>query len=229
MQSRPRSTQFPGHLTWAAVFLTILVGTAQPAAAQLKWRIHGGMIQPTAVGDDYFSAGPSISFDVAKPLTDKVDVQLDLGWDYLNTDDTHPTPVTNFWRYRAELEARVVGDGQSGVAISAFGGAGGSTLYSHKFWLVSQQQKHMDEEGVPYTYEGERLRGTSPTATGGLRLGAHSPDGIMWWVTGKVNWTKLNQFNQDALHELSTNRFEPNGLDPISSVLGFSLQLGVGL
>jgi hypothetical protein len=94
---------------------------------------------------------------------------------------------------------------------------------------VSQQQRHLQEDGVPYTYDGERLRGTVLTATGGLRLGATSPDGIMWWLTGKVNWNPLNDFNQDALHELSTNRFEPQGLDPISSVMGFTVQLGVGL
>ena len=51
----------------------------------------------------------------------------------------------------------------------------------------------------------------------------------MWWLTGKLNYTKLNQFNQDALHELSTNRFEPNGLDPIKSVVNFAITLGVGL
>jgi hypothetical protein len=211
-----------------ALFL-LAIASAQPAEAQLKWRIHGGMIQPMAVGDDYFAAGPSISFDVAKPLTSTVDLQLDAGWDYLNTDDTHPTPVTNLWRYRAELEARLLGDGQSGLAVSAFGGAGATTMHSHKFWLVSQQQRHIEEDGVPYTFDGERLHGTMLTATGGLRVGAHSADGIMWWLTGKLNWNPLSDFNQDALRELSTNRFEPNGLDPISSVMGFTLQLGVGL
>ena len=83
--------------------------------------------------------------------------------------------------------------------------------------------------GVPFTFDGERLRGTSPTGTLGLRLGAHSPDGIMWWLSGKLNYTKLNQFNRDALHELSTNQFEPKGLDPISSVVNFAITLGVGL
>ena len=121
------------------------------------------------------------------------------------------------------------GNAESGVSLSAFGGGGITLVRSHKFYLVSQQAKHIAEEGVPYNYEGEHLGGNAPTATGGLRIGLHSPDGIAWWLTGKLNWTKLNQFNQDALHELSTNRFEPKGLDPISSVLGFALQLGVSL
>ena len=224
MQQRPRPTRFI-----PLALLTLAAISAQPAHAQLKYRLHGGMLQPTAVADDYFAAGPSLSVDVAKPMGSKLDVLLDLGWDYLNTDDTHPTPVTNLWRANAELEGRLVGDGESGVSVSAFGGGGLTLVRSHKFYLVSQQAKHKAEEGVPYTYDGEHIRSASPAAVGGLRIGAHSPDGIMWWLTGKVNWTKLNQFGQDTLHELSTNRFEPKGLDPISSVVNFSVTLGVGL
>jgi hypothetical protein len=211
------------------LFLPLLAATAQPVHAQLKWRLHGGVVKPTATGAEYFSLGPSVSVDVAYPLAERVDVLLDLGWDYLNTDDTHPTPVTNLWRYRAELEGSLVGDGETGLSVNAFGGVGATTVYSHKFYLVSQTAKHMAEEGVPYTYEGERLRGTALTGTGGLRIGAHSPDGIMWWLSGKVNWTPLNDFNKDALHELSTNNFEPQGLSQLSSVMGVSITLGVSL
>ncbi len=212
------------------LLLTLLFAiTAQPAHAQMKWRIHGGIITPMATGSSYFTLGPSVSVDVAYPLAERVDLVLDLGWDYLNTDDHHPTPVTNFWRYRAEVEGALVGDGETGLSVAAFGGVGGTTVYSHKFYLVSQVAKHMAEEGVPYTFEGERLRGTGITGVGGLRIGAHSPDGIMWWLTGKLNYTPLNDFNQDALHELSVNRVEPQGLDPISSVMGLSITLGVGL
>jgi hypothetical protein len=232
MPFRPVRARFPSLPALAsALFVLLLVG-AQPAHAQLstlKWRVHGGVMNAMATGDDYFSLGPSVAVDAAYPLAERVDLQLDLGWDYLNTDDTHPSPVTNLWRYRAELEGRLVGDGESGLSVSAFGGAGLTTLYSHKFYLVSQAQKHIREEGVPYTYEGERLRGTSLTGTGGLRIGAHSPDGIMWWLTGKLNYMPLNQFNQDALHELSTNSVEPNGLSPISSVVNFAITLGVSL
>lgn len=224
MQQRLRPTRF------APLLLSLLFAvTAQPAHAQLKWRLHGGVVKPTATGSEYFSLGPSVSVDVAYPLAERVDVLLDLSWDYLNTDDTHPTPVTNFWRYRAEIEGALLGDGETGVSVNAFGGVGATTVYSHKFYLVSQTAKHLAEEGVPYTFEGERLRGTALTGTGGLRVGAHSPDGIMWWLSGKVNWTPLNDFNKDALHELSTNKFEPQGLSPLSSVMGVSITLGVSL
>ena len=227
MQQRPRPTRFPALLVLTLLF----AASTQSVSAQgpLKWRFHGGVMRPTAVGANYFSMGPSISADAAYRLADKLDVVIDLGWDYLNTDDTHPTPVTNMWRYRAELEGSLIGDGDTGLSVNAFGGVGATTFYSHKFWLVSQQAKHLAEDGVAYTFDGERLRGTSLTGTGGLRLGVHSPDGIMWWVTGKVNYTPLNKFNQDALHELSTNRFEPQGLAPIKSVMNFAVTLGVSL
>jgi hypothetical protein len=202
---------------------TLLVAAAQPAEAQLgglKWRIHGGVIKPLATGSEYFSLGPSVAVDAALPLSDKLDVQLDLGWDYINTDDHHPTPVTNLWRYRAELEATLSGQRDEGLSVHAFGGVGATTIYSHKFYLVSRQ---------PYTFDGERLRGTALTGTGGLRLGLGTPDGIKWWLTGKLNWTPLNDSNKDALHEISTNRFEPQGLDPISSIMAVSITLGVSL
>jgi hypothetical protein len=202
---------------------TLLAATAQPAHAQLselRWRIHGGVIKPLATGSEYFSLGPSVAVDAALPLGDRAELVLDLGWDYINTDDHNPTPVTNLWRYRVEVEGTLTGERDAGLSVSAFGGVGATTIYSHKFYLVSRQ---------PYGFEGERLRGTSLTGTGGLRLGLGTPDGIKWWLTGKLNWTPLNDSNQDALHELSTNRFQPQGLDPISSIMAVSLTLGVSL
>lgn len=202
---------------------TLVVAMAEPAQAQLselKWRLHGGVIKPIATGSEYFSLGPSVAVDAALPLSERLDVVLDLGWDYINTDDHNPTPVTNLWRYRVELEAGLMGERDEGLSVSAFGGAGATTLYSHKFYLASRQ---------PYDFEGERLRGTSLTATGGLRLGMGTPDGIKWWLTAKGNWTPLNDLNQDALHEISTNRFQPQGLEPITSIMAISLTLGVSL
>jgi hypothetical protein len=201
----------------------LLVAFAQPAQAQLselKWRLHGGVIQPIATGDEYFALGPSVAVDAAYPLAEKVDLVVDLGWDYINTDDTHPSPVTNLWRYRVEVEGALMGDRDEGLSFHAFGGVGATTIYSHKFYLASRR---------PYTFDGERLTGTALTGTGGVRLGMGSPDGIKWWLTGKVNYNPLNESNQDALHELSTNFFEPEGLDPISSLMAVSLTLGVSL
>jgi hypothetical protein len=202
---------------------TLLAASAQPAHAQLselEWRLHGGIIKPVATGSEYFSLGPSVSVDAAYPLSDKAELVVDLGWDYINTDDHHPTPVTNLWRYRVELEATLMGERDAGLSVHAFGGAGATTIYSHKFYLTSRR---------PYDFEGERLRGTSLTGTGGLRLGMGTPDGIKWWLTGKLNYNPLNDLNQDALHELSTNLQDPQGLEPISSIMAVSLTLGVSL
>jgi hypothetical protein len=118
------------------------------------------------------------------------------------------------------VEADFMGVDEEGLSLHGFAGVGGTTVYSHKFYLVSRQ---------PYDFEGVRLKGTGLNAIGGLRLGMGTPDGIKWWLTGKLSWTPLNDLNQDALHELSVNRVEPQGLDPISSVMGVSITLGVSL
>src|SRR4051812_1828476 len=95
----------PTRIAPLVLSFLMIAATAQSAHAQLgsvKLRLHGGVVQPVATGSQYFSFGPSIAVDAAYPLSDKLDLQLDLGWDYLNTDRYKPTPVTNLWRYRAE-------------------------------------------------------------------------------------------------------------------------------
>jgi hypothetical protein len=187
MQSNTRPQLFS---FWLAA--TLLVAIAQPAQGQLselKWRLHGGVIQPLATGSEYFSLGPSVAVDAAYPLSEKVDLVVDLGWDYINTDDHNPTPVTNLWRYRVEVEGTLTGERDAGLSVHAFGGVGATTLYSHKFYLASRTP----------TFDGERLTGTSLTGTGGLRLGMGTPDGIKWWLSGKLNYTPLNDANQDEL------------------------------
>ena len=204
--------------------LALLVGllaTAQPAHAQLstlKWRLHGGIVQPVAVGGQYFAFGPSAAVDAAYPLSDKLDLLVDLGWDYLNTDRYKPTPVTNLWRYRVELETPLMG-GNEGFAVTAFGGVGATTFYSHKFWIMSRA----------LDFDGQRLRGTALTGTGGLRLRLPTPDGVTWWLSGKLNWTPVNDLNSSALREISTDQATPKGYDKISSLLGLSITMGLGL
>src|SRR5204862_3542342 len=106
----------------------------------------------------------------------------------------------------------LAGDKEDGnVFLTALGGLGATTFHSHKFWLVSRQ---------PYTYDGERLRQTSLTGTGGLRLGLKTADGITWWLSGKLDWTPMNDSNKDALRELSKNR-----LDALGSAMSASITL----
>src|SRR5688572_25665031 len=119
------------------VLLLLTIGAARPVAAQigdLEWRLHGGIVQPIASSADYFKLGPSLSLDVLYPLSDRLGVHLDLGWDYLNTTDTYPTPTTNLWRYRVGLETGLMGDQDGGFLLKALGAVGATTVKSHEFW-----------------------------------------------------------------------------------------------
>jgi hypothetical protein len=163
---------------------------------------------------DYFRFGPSVAVDVAYPLMDRLDVNLDLVMDWFNTADIYATPTTNLWRYRAAVEADLLGDtGDAAFLVRALAGAGGTTIRSHKFWLASRR---------PYTYDGETINQTAVTMTGGLRLGLRTPDDLTWWLTGKLDWSPLQDINQDALRELARNQ-----LDPLGSALSLSITLGV--
>ena len=199
---------------WVPFALALLV-SAQPASAQLKARLHGGITQPVASTGDYFKFGPSVGVDLALPLGERVDVLLDLGWDYLNTQDIYPTPTTNLWRYGVAVEGDLLGDtGDQAVILKLLGGAGATTMRSHEFWLASR---------CPCVYEGETINQTSLNVNGGARLGLRTAsDGITWWLTGKVNWLPMKDINQDALVELARNQ-----LDPMGSALSAAITLGV--
>jgi hypothetical protein len=199
------------------LFLCLTLGAAQPVAAQigdLEWRLHAGIVQPIASSADYFELGPSLSLDVLYPLSDRLGVNLDLGWDYLNATDIYATPTTNLWRYRVGLEAGL-GDQDGGLQLKALGAVGATTVKSHEFWIASRR---------PYTFEGETINETALTASGGLRLGFQTSDEISWWLTGKLNWFPINELNQDALRELARNQ-----LDPLGSSLNAAITLGVTL
>lgn len=204
--------------SWVALFCLALVA-AQPGYAQevgIKARLHGGIVQPLASTGDYFKFGPSVGIDFAYPLSERLDVDLDLDWDYLNVTDIFPTPTTNLWRYRLGLEADLLGDsGDATFLLKALAAGGATTVRSHQFWLASRR---------PYTFEGETINQTAMTATAGLRLGLRTPDDLTWWLTGKLNWSPIQDTNQDALQELARNQ-----LDPLGSALSMSITLGVTL
>ena len=202
---------------WVTLLSFLTIGIPQVVHAQigdLQLRLHGGVAQPMASTGDYFEFGPSLAVDVAYPLLDRLDVDLELVMDWFNAADVYATPTTNLWRYRAGLEGHVLGDVDgSGVVVKALAAAGATTIRSHKFWLASRQ---------PYTYEGETINQTSVTMTGGLRLGLQTPDDINWWLTGKLDWSPIQDTNQDALRELARNQ-----LDRLGSALSLSITLGV--
>ena len=79
--------------------------------------LHGGVMNSLAVSRQYFRMGPSVAVDVAHPIGPRVDVQLDLGWDYLNTDDTHPldswffNPVAHQYEDKTSFDISGAGSG----------------------------------------------------------------------------------------------------------------------
>jgi hypothetical protein len=203
------------RLGLVAVF-ALAVGTPLRAQAQLSARLHGGIIQPVASTGDYFKFGPSVGVDVAYPVRERVDVLLDLGWDYLNTQDIYPTPTTNLWRYGIGVEGGLMGDTDSSYLLSLLAGAGATTIRSHEFWLSSRR---------PYTNKGETINQTALAVNAGARLGLRTAsDGLTWWLTGRLNWLPMKDINQDALVELARNQ-----LDPMGSALSASVTLGVTL
>jgi hypothetical protein len=201
-----------------AAVLVVAAGTAQPGLAQLQdvnARLHGGLIMPAAAYGDYFRFGPSVGVDLAYPLNERLDLKLDLDWDWVQTTATYPTPDTNLWRYRLGLDAFLVGERQSNALVQGYAGVGFTTSRSKEFWLRSQET---------YEYKGLTLNETALTATGGLRFGLRTPDGLTWWLTGKLNWSPVEDLHKDYLEELARNELERLG-----SALGLSVTLGVGL
>ena len=206
------------NVRWGLVtFLVVAnLGGAQPVHAQLKLRLHGGITQPLASTSDYFKFGPSVGVDIARPVGEKLDVMLDLGWDYLNMTDIYPTPTTNLWRYGVGLEGALRGNpGSDRVLVHVLAGAGATTIRSHQFWLASRR---------PYQFEGETINQTSLNVSGGLRLGIRAQNDLTWWLTGKLGWLPIQDRNADALKELARNQ-----LNSLSSALSASITLGVTL
>jgi len=200
----------------ALVAVAFGAGVQSAQAQDVTVRLHGGIVQPLASTGDYFELGPSIAVDVGLPLTEALDLVLDLDYDWLQTTDLYPTPTTSLWRYRVGVEAGLMGnEGDGGFLLKGLVGAGATTAKSHEFWLASRR---------PYTFKGETINQTSLTATGGFRVGLETSDGITWWLTSKVNWTPVKDINQDALQELASNQ-----LDPLGSQLSASITLGVTL
>jgi hypothetical protein len=55
-------------------------------------------------------------------------------------------------------------------------------------------------------------------------LGVRTPDGLTWWLTGKLNWSPVNDVHKAYLKELARDE-----LGPLGSALGLAVTLGVTL
>jgi hypothetical protein len=198
------------------VALALLLGAAPSARAQsaLDFGLHGGAILPLSTSGEYFELGPSVGLDVAYPVASRVDLKLDLDLDVLNRNQYYPVPDIRFVRYRAGLEAGLLGDRDEGtLLVRAYVGAGGTTFRSTEFWVETRP-----------TIDPERIKSTAITGTGGLRLGVRTGTGLVWWLGGMLNWAPLSDANKKVLGELSRN-----DLGPIGSLTSATLTLGFNL
>jgi hypothetical protein len=201
----------------ALVAACAVLVTASPAQAQgvdLNWRLHGGVAVPTSTFGEYFDVGPTVGLDVGMPLRDRLDLIADLDFDFINMNEIYPIPTMRMWRYRAGLEADLLGDdGNDMFLIHALAGAGATTFQSAEFWVESRP-----------TIDGEKISKTSLTGTGGLRLGLRTGSGLVWWLTGKLNWAPMDDGDTATLREASRNALDQLGSATVLAIsLGFNL------
>lgn len=199
------------------VLLFLVLGSAPQAHAQIRdldWRLHGGVALPLSNFGDYFKLGPTVGLDVGYPLRSSVDLKLDLDMDLINRHDFYATPRMTLWRYRVGVEADLLGDqGDDITLLRAHVGAGGTTYRSTEFWVESRP-----------TVEGERIAKTYFTATGGVRVGLRTGSGLIWWLSGKLNWSPINDDDSEILREAARNELGPLGsATSVAVTLGFSL------
>jgi hypothetical protein len=181
---------------------------------ELDWSLRGGVVLPISAFGDYFETGATAGLSVAYPLRDRIDLKLDADIDLINRHKFYPTPTMKLWRYGLGLEADLLGDqGNDLILLRAGVGAGATTFRSGEFWVEARP-----------TIEGERIRTTSFTGSGGLRLGLRTGSGLIWWLGGRLNWSPINDANGETLRLAARNEQDPPGAaTSLVVTLGFNL------
>jgi hypothetical protein len=198
----------------ATLLLTATATAARGQTPQMTWGLHGGTVLPVFSFGDYFELGANAGLDVGYALQDRIDLKADLDFDLINRHKFFPTPIMRLWRYRLGLEADVLPDaGDSRVLLKAGLGVGATTVRSGEFWVESRP-----------TIDGERIRQTSLTGTGGLRLGFRTGSGLVWWLGGKLNWSPIADDDADTLREAARRTLDaPSAATSVAITLGFNL------
>jgi hypothetical protein len=196
------------------LLVCLVVGTALPVRAQLRWALEGGVAVPMFSFGEYFEYGPTVGLDVAYPVMPRLDAKLDLDLDVINRHEFYPLPVIKLWRYRVGVEADVLGDsGSDRLLLRTGAGVGASTFRSSEFWVESRP-----------TIDGQRITKTYFTATGGMRVGVRTGVGLVWWLGGQLNWSPVDEANGGLLEEAARHSLSPIGSATSATItLGFNL------
>lgn len=197
--------------TWIFVPLVAL-STPPPAEAQftdVDLRYKAGLVVPVGDFGEFFSVGPSFGVDVGYPLGDRLDVILGLNWDRVTSGEVN-VPRTDRLRYRAGIEAGLVGGPMSTVRLGGHLGAGATSSWSDDF--IGNQP------GEPLS----TLSQTDFTGTGGLRLALQFDPGVIWWLSGDFNWSPTSEADTQILSDATFN-----ALAPYSSATDVSVTLGI--
>lgn len=203
--------------SWFVVLLLAVIAPS-PVNAQLQdlnWRLHGGIVSPFSDFGEYFDYGPTVSLDAGYPIGDRLDLLVDLGFDYVNKHQFYSVPNTPMFRYQVGVEGDLLGD-TGNTYLRAHAGVGANTMRSQRFWVESR----------PFL-EGERIVRTSPIGSGGVRLGLQTDSGLIWWLSGSVNWSPVDDEDASLLREGTLNELgELGSATTFRITLGFNLNRG---
>jgi hypothetical protein len=191
--------------------LGLLLGSVSAAEAQIENLAVTGRIGaavPAGQLSDYMKLGATLGLQVSYPLGAPLDLVLAGDLDALNGNSTFYQPDIDLWRYRAGVEAELLGRTADNWGLRAQVGAGGTTFRSRKFFFDSPD---------PLTF-----RRTYFTGTGGIKLLFGKSARVGGHVGAMVHWTPMDETDTAVLRQQSRG-----GLESLSSALTVPVTIGL--
>lgn len=212
------------------VLLLLALSAAPPAQAQLSElavRLHSGLVMPFGAFGGFYDPGVSVAVDAAVPVRERVDVVVDMGLDYINSQKGTYVPDTHLWRMQVELEGDLVGGRDATLRIRPFAGVGAVYFHTKDFQVdgstPADQSTWSNFDKRTYPGYLEKIEKTYFMGTGGIRLGLDAGDSVTWWLSSKLTWSPVG----DA--EVATLKRVPLGkeLSSFGSATNMDLTLGL--
>jgi len=183
------------------VFLLMAIGPVPSAQAQLSdldVSIYGGMIVPIGTFAEYFEAGPSFGLTIARPVSERAGLFLDVGWDRLGRTQHAYVPYTNVFHYQVGAEVDAVASDM--LSLRPYVRVGVSSFRSDDFQVVGRVPNW---ESLPWNFSHTYLSGT-----GGLRLVIEPGDGLTWFLNGEFGWSPIGEADAEVLQRVSNEGFK---------------------